>query len=75
MRTWEGGTFHSEALCNTNNTRLSWEHYYFVKTFCIQEDKTACEGGRRRCTDRRKGSFSQLPRQITQVHGIRVASS
>lgn len=55
MHIWEESAFHSGALCNTNNTRPSWEHHYLVKTYCIQEDKAACEGGRRRCTDRREG--------------------
>lgn len=35
MHIWEGSTFQSGALCNTNNTRPSWEHCFLVKTYCI----------------------------------------
>lgn len=55
MHIWEGSTFHSGALCNTDNTRLSWERCYLVKNYCIQEDKAACEGGRRWCTEIAEG--------------------
>lgn len=35
MHIWEGSTFQSGALCNTNNTRPSWERCFLVKTYCI----------------------------------------
>lgn len=43
MHIWEGSTFHSGALCNKDNTRPSWEHP-LVKTYCLEEDKSAHEG-------------------------------